>query len=575
MYQATNNFDIFLNDHNLTVGASFEAFLFDNSFNLGAYDGGSPGGTFGPGFASVQDFINYVNAGNLDPIVDAAQNTFQTNNANDSWALAETNLGQFAFYAQDRWSISEEFTLTYGLRMDIPLYFDTKTKIRENIERKGGTVSEGGTYAPDVTYYDENGNPTQLSSLELPSQKPLLSPRVGFNWDVYGDQTLQLRGGSGFFTGRFPFVWIGNQVANPDFFFYQTTAPDFQFPQVWRTNIGAEKKFGDGWLVSTDIIFTKDINATIVRNFGLQPPSGQLQGPDGRDFYLNSDYATGPFGGNVNAYVFDNTNKGRSFNWTLELKKSLANGLNASLAYNYLDARDVSSIEAEISSDAFARNPVRGNVNNPELAPSIYGNKHRIVGTANKTFNYGDGTWATTISIFMEYSQGGRFTYTYSGDANNDGSGLNDLIYIPTESELQQYTFSTSGSSTPAEQRQAFNAFIEQDDYLSSRRGQYAEKYAILSPWSSRWDVRVVQDLNLGNNRLSFSIDVLNAGNLLNSDWGVRQAPVNTQPVGISVDPNTQQPTFSFDTSQSNTFTDRFNLQSRWQVQFGIRYSFQ
>lgn len=573
VYQATNNFDIFLNDHTITVGASIEAFLFDNSFNLGAYDGGSPGGTFGPGFDSVQAFLDYVNAGNLDPIVDAARNTYQTNNANDSWALAETNMGQLAFYAQDEWSISDEFTLTYGLRMDMPLYFNTKDKIQENIDRKGGNISEGGTYAPDVTYYDENGTPVMLNSLELPTQKPLISPRIGFNWNVMGDQSLQLRGGSGFFTGRFPFVWIGNQVANPDFFFYQTTAPDFQFPQVWRTNLGAEKQFEGGWLVSTDFIFTKDINATIVRNFGLQPPSGQLQGPDGRDYYLTSDKASGPFGGTTNAYVFDNSDEGRSFNWTIEVKKRFENGLFGSLAYNYLNSQDVSSIEAEISSDAFDRNPARGNVNKPELAPSIYGNRHRFVGTANKTFNYGDGKWATTISLFLEYAQGGRFSYTYSGDANNDGSGLNDLIYVPTESELAAYTF----TGTPAEQqtqRDAFNSFIQQDEYLSERRGQYADKYAILSPWNSRWDVRLVQDLNLGNNQISLSMDILNLGNLLNSDWGVRQAPINTQPIGISVGPGTQVPTYSFDTSQQKTFTNEFDLQSRWQIQFGLRYSF-
>lgn len=573
VFQATNNFDIFANDHTITIGSSFEAFKFDNSFNLGAYDSGTPGGTFAPGFASVQDFLNYVNSGQFDSAVQNARDVYQTNNANDSWALAETNVGQWAVYAQDKWEMNEDFTLTYGLRMDLPLYFNTQEKIRENIARKGGNVSDGGTYAPDVTYYDENGDAVNLSSTELPDQNPLLSPRVGFNWDVMGDQSLQLRGGSGLFAGRLPFVWIGNQVANPDFFFYQTTAPDFDFPQVWRTNLGAEKTVEGGWLFSTDLIFTKDINGVIVRNYGLQTPSGNLDtGYDNRSYYLSSDYATGPFGGNVNAYVFTNTDKGYSFNWTAEVKKRFDNGLFASLAYNYLDAQDLSSIEAEISSDAFARNPALGNVNQPELAPSLYGNKHRVVGQLNKTFNYGDGMWATNISLFFEYAQGGRYSYTYSGDINGDGSGLNDLIYIPTESELNGYNF--SGNLVEQEsQRNAYNNYIEQDDYLSSHRGEYMEKYAILSPWNSRWDLRVVQDLNLGNNTLKFSMDVLNVGNLINSDWGVRQAPVNTQPIGVTVDGN-QNPTYSFDQSLDNTYTDQFNLQSRWQIQFGIRYEF-
>lgn len=573
VYQITNNFDIFTNDHNITLGASFEAFKFDNSFNLGAYDGGSPGGTFGPGFESVQAFLDFVNSGQLDPIVEGARNTFETNNANDSFALAETNLGQFAFYAQDRWTVSNEFTLTYGLRVDIPLYFNTPELAQENIDRKGGTIDEGGTYAPGVTYFDENGNPLELDSTEFPEQTPLISPRIGYNWDVLGDQTLQLRGGSGLFTGRFPFVLIGNQVANPDFFFYQTTSPDFQFPQIWRSNIGAEKTFNGGWLLSTDIIYTQDINALLVRNFGLRPPTGNLTGADNRAFYLNSDRAEGPFGGPTNAYVFTNTNDGRSFNFTFEVKKRFGKGYFTSLAYNFLDSRDVNSIDAEISSDAFDRNPALGDVNNPGLAPSLFGDRHRIVGTANKTFNYGDGTWATTISLFAEVAQGGRFSYTYSGDANGDGSILNDLIFIPTESQLQTFNFSGS----PAEQesqRQAYNDFIEQDDYLSERRGEFAEKFALLNPFFSNVDLRILQDLNLGRNSIQFSLNILNVGNLINSNWGVRENPTNTQPISISVDPQTQVPTYTFDTDLNNTFTNRFDLDSRWRMQFGIRYLF-
>lgn len=572
VYQATNNFDIFANDHTITIGSSFEAFMFDNSFNLGAYFSGQPGGTFAPDFPSVQDFLNYVDSGQFDSAVQNARDVYDNNNANNSWALAETNLGQWAFYAQDKWSMSEAFTLIFGLRMDLPLYFNTEEKIQENIDRKGGTISEGGTYAPGVTYYDEDGNPVNLSSTELPDQTPLFSPRLGFNWDVMSDQSLQLRGGSGFFAGRLPFVWIGNQVANPDFFYYQTTSPDFDFPQVWRTNLGAEKALEGGWLFSTDIIYTKDINGVLVRNYGLKPPTGNLNGVDSRDYYMPSDRATGPFGDPTNAYVFTNTSEGYSFNWTAEVKKRFVNGIFASLAYNYLDSQDLSSIEAEISSDAFERNPALGNVNKPELAPSLYGNKHRFVGHANKTFNYGDGKWATTITLFFEYAKGGRYSYTYSGDANGDGSGLNDLIYIPTESELNSYSFTGTVSEENA-QRNAFNQYIEQDDYLSENRGSYAEKYGILSPWYGRWDVRVIQDLNLGKNTIEFSMDVLNVGNLISSDWGVREAPVNTQPIGISVDDN-QNPEYSFDTSLQDTHTDVFSLQSRWQVQFGIRYEF-
>lgn len=577
VYQITNNFDMYLGAHTVTLGASAERFSFDNSFNLGVYEPFGvpyPGGTFGPGFESVQAFLDFVNAGDMDPVVDHARSTF----AADNWALAETNVGQFSLYAQDKWDITTDFNITLGIRMDMPLYFDTEDKIRENIARKGGTVDEGGTYAPNITYYDEDNNPVRFDHTELPDQTPLFSPRFGFNWDVNGDETLQLRGGSGLFTGRFPFVWVGNQVANPDWFFYNVTHPDFDYPQVWRTNLGVDKAFDNGLLLSSDLIISKDVNAMLVRNYGLRFPTGELQGPDNRPYYLNaeSDKALNPFGGpGQNAYVYTNTNEGYSMTWSVEAKKYWDNGFYTSLGYNFLDARTVSSNTREISSDIFEGNPIVGNANRPETSNALYGNKHRFVGTANKTWTYGnEEQWGTTLSLFFEAAQGGRFSYTYSGDANGDGSGLNDLIYIPTESDLDEYNFSGNPQQQQA-QRNALSDFIAQDDYLNSRRGQYAERYAILSPWYSKVDVRVVQELTFTDSQsLEFSLDILNFGNLLNSNWGVRELPVNNQPIGISVDPDTRTPTYSFDTSQQNTFVDNFDLISRWQIQFGLRYNF-
>ncbi len=582
VFQFTDNFEIYKGDHTITIGTSFEKFQFDNSFNLGVYEPFGvpyPGGTFGPGFDNVASFLAFVNAGSMDPIVDHARTTFANNNANNGWALAETNVGQVALYVQDKWALNDRMTLTYGLRVDKPLFFDTDKKIQENIDRKGGLLDPangifGGTYAPSVTYFDENNQEVQFNHTDLPTDKLLFSPRIGFNWDVNGDQSFQLRGGSGLFTGRFPFVWLGNQVANPDFFFYTITDRDFQFPQVWRTNIGYDRSFGDGWFVTTDLIYTKDINAMMVRNFGLRTPTGTLSGVDNRAYYLDADKAVDPFGGiGQNAYVFTSENAGRSINWTIEVKKQFKNGIYATIGYNYLDAKDISSIEAEISGDAFERNAAVNNVNTAALSPSLYGNKHRFVATANKAFEYGS-KWKTTISLFAEYAEGGRYSYTYSGDANGDGSAINDLIYVPHAQELFDYTF-VGNQLLQGIQRSAFNNFINQDPYLSGRRGQYAERNAALSPWYGRWDMRVLQDLKLANDRtLQFSVDVLNVGNLLNSNWGVRQNPRNTQPISISVDPNTLEPTYTFQTNQRETFVDSFSLLSRWQIQLGIRYIF-
>jgi len=563
VFQVTNNLNLFLNKHTITVGASIERFDFDNSFNLGFYDGAF--GPFLPGASSPQAFVDSVNTGVLDAAVAAAQSTFAALNGagegfdDTGWSLAETNVGQFAFYLQDEIDLTDQFKLTLGLRMDMPLYFNTEEKIKENIARQC-------CYDPSIEYYNTEGEAVTFDHTVLPSTTPLFSPRVGFNYDLTGNQTTILRGGSGLFTGRFPFVWLGNQVANPNFFFYTITEPDFQFPQVWRSNLGVDKKFND-WTVSADLVYTKDINAMMVRNYGLRPPSGQLTGVDNREIYLPGDRAT-VFGGPTNAYVFSNTDEGYSFNATLQIRKNWHNGWFTSLGYNFLDAKDASSIEAEISSDAYERNPAIGNVNQARLTPSLYGNRHRVVGSAHKRFEYG-GKWATTVAAFFEYAQGGRFSYTYSGDINNDASGFNDLIYIPTTTEISQMGFN---GDAPA-QRLALERFIQQDDYLNANRGKYAEKYAILSPWYSRWDVRVLQDYKLPNdNVVQFSLDMLNMGNLINIGWGVRQFPTNTQPLGVSVTDGV--PTYSFDTNLQNTFTNDFSLGSRWQLQMGLRYIF-
>lgn len=565
--QFSNNLTIYSDNHTFTVGSSFEKFQFDNSFNLTGY------GFDVFGTVDIADFLTAAGDGTVQGALNSAQTAFTSNNANDSWALAETNVGQWAIYAQDEIAINNQLTLTLGLRADIPLYFDTEDKIRETIAQKGGLVADGGVYDPSVTYYDEDNNAIQFDHTVLPKNTPLLSPRIGFNYDINEDQSMQLRGGTGFFTGRLPFVWIGNHVANPDFFFYNVTHPDFQFPQVWRTNVGFDKRMDNGLTVSTDLIYTKDRNAMMVRNYGLRTPGGNLNGVDNRATYRGVNDRAQQFGAPTNAYVFTNTDDGRSFNWTVQAKKSWTNGMSGSLGYNYLDSKDASSIEAEISSDAYDRNPAFGNVNKSNLSPSLYGNKHRIVGTFNKKMTYSSDKMATTFSLFFEYSQGGRFSYTYAGDINGDGGFNNDLIYIPTDGEIDNMAF----SGNAATQRTAMKAFFAQDDYLNERRGEYAEKYDILSPWQSTWDLRVLQDFKLGANTLQLSLDVLNIGNLISSNWGVKQAPTNIQPIGVSVTEEVDgnlTPSYSFDTSVRDTFSDTFDLLSRWRMQFGVRYSF-
>lgn len=555
--QITNNFNVYAGKHTLTFGVSFERFSFDNSFNLNAYDG-----TFGPGFSSVQEFVAASKTADYKKLVDAAKTTF----GKGQWALAETNVGQLGVYAQDEVVVNPRLNLTYGLRVDLPMYFDTKQKIEENLARNC-------CYMPDIQYYNADGQPVKLDSKQLPGTAPLISPRVGFNYKLTDHSTL--RGGTGVFTGRFPFVWVGNQVANPNFFFYTTTDPSFKFPQVWKTSLGYDHKFKSGWNTSADLLYGYDLQNMMVRNYGLRTPSTTLKGVDTRPTYAAADRSQ-IFGGSTNAYVFTNVGGGYSLNASLQAQRTWNTGLFVSAAYNYLWAIDKSSTDSEISSDSFDRQPIVGNANVPVSGNSQFGNLHRVVGTVGKRLVYSGGKWATTISAVAEYAKGGRVSYTYFGDLNNDGSALNDLLYIPTNSQIDQMKFEGTDAQQTA-QRAGFKSFVAQDDYLSSRQGQYAERYATLSPWYSNWDVRILQDLNLPNKRLlQFSIDILNAGNLVSSNWGVRQIASYTglvQPLGVRVDA-TNTPVYSYDTNVRSTFFNDTQLTSRWRMQMGLRLTF-
>ncbi|MBG7631039.1 MAG: TonB-dependent receptor, partial [Bacteroidetes bacterium] len=384
VFQITNNLNITKGDHNFTVGVSFEKFMFDNSFNLGAYgygdDRGYVGAFFGD-FADMDAFNTGISNGLLATAMANAESTFETNNSNDSWALAETNVGQFAFYGQDDWNVSEDFKLSIGIRFDKPLYFDSADKAQDVID------FPGNFYDPTIPYTDPStGEIVYFDSTEMPSNKILVSPRVGFNWDVNSDKTFQVRGGTGLFTGRFPFVWLGNQIANPNVWFYQVVDPDFNWPQIWRTSLGADYQFENGWVLTGDLSLTEDINGAHVQNWGLDKPTGMLQGVDNRAIYTNSDKVDGPYGGKTNAYVFTNTKKGNSFNGTIKAQKSFVNGFYTMFAYNYLNSKDVNSIEAEITGDAFAFNPVVGDANADVLSYSKYGDKHRIIAVASKSW---------------------------------------------------------------------------------------------------------------------------------------------------------------------------------------------
>ncbi len=592
--QLTNNFSIFSGKHVFTLGATYESYSFFNSFNIFRhgvfflpyfldFDGdGVPNAST---FFSLQDFFN-ATSGNT-PI------KFREMVGKGPFKGETIDVAQLAFYAQDEYLLSKKISLTYGVRVDLPIY---STNLVDNPFSRG------------LNALDENDAKETVDQSKLPDTKFLFSPRIGFNWDVQGDRSLQVRGGTGIFTGRVPFVWIGNNVSNPganpnlypavsadknktsddailqQSFDLNAMDPDFKWPQVWTSNLALDKKIFWDMLGTLEFIYGKDLNSVFVRNADLVKPVRFLR--DGRPYFggagnneLNAD-------GGPGIYVIDNTDEGYNLNLTAQLRKNFEGGLNTSLSYSFTQAKN-NLKSTEIASVLWQNQPVQGDPNKPELSFSEFGNRHRIVGGGTYTKNWSSGL-ATHFGLFLEVADGNRFagaggnrySFIYAGDVNGDGQGGNDLIYIPRNAaDANEIIFKdVTGGRTAAQQAQAFEAFILQDKYLSSHRGQIAERFGAVNPWFSNVDLRILQDfsLNAGGQKHTFqlNLDILNVGNLISSDWGVRKAAsaAATSPLQL-VEFQNNVPVFNF-IGPSETFIDDPSLFSRWQAQIGLRYFF-
>ncbi|MCW3118490.1 MAG: TonB-dependent receptor [Chitinophagaceae bacterium] len=580
-FQITNDFNAYFKNHTLTAGASFESFKFGNSFNLTGY---------GPTLffdGDIQTFKDSVPVGGayvfgaypLDVDVNAAKAAA----AADKWTWYYLTVGQLSAYLQDEWQAGDRLKVTYGIRMDRPVYFKDKFKY---VAPDGQTSSPTVPNNDPLTLFDAdgkvvtNGVGKELDNTRLPTKKPLISPRVGFNWDVKGNKTIQVRGGSGLFTGRFPFVWLGNSIGNPFSFFYNVTDRNFKWPQVLRSNIGTDFRIPFGTIFTVDIAYTKDVNAMMVRNYKLGEPTGVLNSAtgDSRSVYLAANQ------GAANTYVFTNTRVGHQFNLSFQAQQNFKKGLFIMAAYNFGIAKDASSISAEISSDAFDRNPILNNANKAIASNSLYGNKHRFFIAGSKKIEYGkEKKLATTVSIFSSWTSGNRFAYVYGGDINNDGTSSNDLLYVPTDAEIDNMAFAplldiNGNIQNAIAQRQALKTFIGQDKYLNGLRGEYTTKYGGETPWYSELDLRILQDfvINKENKQsLQLSLDFVNLGNLISSNWGIRKYATTAgyyQPLSVTY--NNNAPVYQFDPSLTHTFVDSPDLPSRWQMQIGLRYIF-
>lgn len=586
--EITDNVNYYAGKHSFTFGTNNEFFSFDNLFvndGYGRYD-----------FGSYADFV----AGSSSATTFRYRQNYALSNGKSS---AKFGAAQLGLYAQDEYNVSNNLKVTAGIRFDLPLFFD-KPSYNKKVD---------STFAAN---YDG------ISTDKLPKTRVLFSPRVGFNWDVNGDKMTQVRGGAGIFSGRVPYVWISNQYGGTGVDFgsvdlkgtlapalgatvpdsiknkYATgnaskgsiavTSRNFKMPQLLRFNVAVDRALPWGLVATLEAMFTKTLNDVLPKDINLKSFEQSKKGGDsllvgdGRPVFPSQRFINST---NFNSVILlDNTSKGYQYSLTAQLQKKFEHGFFATAAYTYGQSRDVYSGGSSTAASVWEFNQQVAGPNTLPLAYSQFDIRHRVMGAFSYRKEYAKH-FATTVSLFYNGQSGQPFSYVYTNDLNGDGATANDLIYVPaSRDEILLVPASASDTRSLDQQWAELNNFIEGDDYLKDRRGNYAERNAARTPWTHRFDLRVMQEffVNSAKNKhtLQLSLDIINAGNMLNKDWG-RDYTVTNQSYELlnykGLDAATGRPQFSFGSGTASSPTRAWQvsqLSSRWQAQVGVRYIF-
>jgi hypothetical protein len=609
VYNITDNFTYFAGKHTITGGATYEYQKVGNMFMAGSQ------GYYV--YGSLDDFTN-------DRAPKLFSQTYSMIPGQDAVFSANMKIGQLGVYAQDEVNINPRFKLTYGLRIDRPIFPE------QPLENPAITA---------LSFQDKNGNPTNYSTGLFPKSSFYYSPRASFRWDIKGDKSLILRGGTGIFTGRIPFVYLTNVPSNSGMYqfgalitatsdlqnfhfnadphaynpFYNKTLnaaqfptkagsvapgtfavtdPNFKFPQVWRSNIAIDQQLGNGWSYTVEGLFTKDMNDPVMRNANQKTPDAKvtLSPTEVRGYFSNNTTARRINTTTTNATVLENTNLGGSIALTAQVSKNFSKGFYGSLAYTYTYARDVTANPGSQASSTWSGNYTSQTQNDQELYNSSFAVPHRIVAAFSYRVEYLKHL-ASTFSFYYEGATQGRYSYIFNGDINNDGNS-SDLLYIPKNTSEMNFVALPASGTTPAftaqDQTTAFEKFIVQDPYLSKHRGQNAERNGATYPFYHRVDFNFLQDLftNIGQhkNTLQFNMSVINFLNLINHNWGIRKSFVVNNPLKIVTPivggvPSYQLATYTPQGATVSQLVDRtfVNVNSTsttWGIQLGLKYIF-
>lgn len=589
----TDNFTFFSGAHTFTFGATYEHQRVGNMFM-----GGSNSYYI---YNSLADFLS-----DAPPVYYGLTYAYYGQSKTFS---ANLKYGQAGIYAQDEFQVNNKLKLTLGIRGDIPVF---------------GTSPISNPAITALSFPNSRGQMENFNTGKWPNTSLYLSPRLGFRWDIMGDRSLILRGGTGIFTGKMPLVWLTNMPSNNGM--YQNTVsfntpaaiaqngivfdpnpakyknlfaqspnppvapksfvmidPKFKFPQIWRTDVGLDKALGDGFTASVDLEFTKDIHAVRMVNANLKAPSATLTGPDPRSYYPSTQTGSSLlyYPDLTQDILLENTPKGYSMFGTVQVSKSFSHGFYGSIAYTYTKSEEVSPNPGSRATSAWQSINNVGPTNFAELGGSEYAIPNRVVANVAYRIEY-THHMATTISLYYQGMNSTNYSYIYNGSIVGDGNS--QLMYIYHSGS--DVPFIANGSFTVAQEQQAYDQFINSSRYLRKHKGQYASRYAALTPWFNTLDLKLLQDFYLTSkggthHDLQVSLTMNNFPNLISSkwkNWGYSQMYSINNPLIFSGVDAKGEPTFKMNKYKGQLATQAIvpNISSTrvWELQLGLRYSF-
>lgn len=550
----TNDFTFFAGDHEIVIGTHNEWYSFENVF--------------------IQQAFGDYTFDNLDTFYSGIARQFDYTFPNDPANPADSfDMWQFSLYAGDTWRVKPNLTLVGGLRLDIPYFPDTPD------------------YNPLVE--ETFGNRTDV----IPDGNLLWSPRVGFNWDISGDSTKQLRGGVGLFTGRTPFVWISNNygrtgtrqttirfvgpiefnpnptdqptdVAGASRSDVNTIDPDFEFPQTWRANLAYDHKL-PWWemVASAEVMYSSSVNEVAYQDLNLVQ-TGEFLPFDGRPVY---ERLSGGFSGN---YFLTNTDEGDATNLILKVEKpyGASSPLWGSVAYAWGEANVINDATSSRAVSNFQYNEA-ADPNNPALSPSDFEVRHRATVNLNYEFNRAS-RWSTVLSVFWNHQAGRPYMNIYGWSypsINGDQYGSNDPLYVPASADDVVITNGTW------EQLNAYFELYGLDKY----RGQIAPRNSLSQPYVTQTDLSLRQNIPVpGSSSLQVLFDIYNFWNMIDEDSGwVRYVAFGTAtPVVYQGVTDDGKPIYRLNNvvldPEANSIYSVDNIRSRWRMRLGLRWSF-